>query len=41
MKYLIDFLKSEGFLCLLVTFLVCAFFGRVDRFGRHPYHVDL
>lgn len=27
MKYLIDFLKSEGFLCLLITFLVCAFLG--------------
>lgn len=27
MKYLIDFLKSEGFLCLLITFLVCSFLG--------------
>lgn len=25
MKKIIDFLKSEGFLCLLITFLVCSF----------------
>lgn len=25
MKKIIDFLKSEGFLCLLITFLICAF----------------
>ena len=27
MTYIIDFLKSEGFLCLLITFMICAFLG--------------
>lgn len=25
MKKVIEFLKSEGFLCMLITFLVCSF----------------
>ena len=27
MTYIIDFLKSEGFLCLLITFMICSFLG--------------
>ena len=27
MTYIIDFLKSEGFLCMLITFMICAFLG--------------
>lgn len=27
MKKMIEFLKSEGFLCMLITFLVCSFLG--------------
>lgn len=27
MRYLLDFLKSEGFLCLLITFMICSFLG--------------
>lgn len=27
MKKVIDFLKSEGLLCMLITFLVCSFLG--------------
>lgn len=27
MTYIIDFLKSEGFLCMLITFMICTFLG--------------
>lgn len=27
MTYIIDFLKSEGFLCMLITFMICASLG--------------
>lgn len=27
MKKVIEFLKSEGLLCMLITFLVCSFLG--------------
>lgn len=27
MKKIVDFLKSEGFLCMLITFMICSFVG--------------